>query len=55
MTDKKEQQTPSKIFDKVKKALQHIEEEVVVYPDEDGVQVEKEGGEKGDEPITNNQ
>lgn len=32
MTEEKEQQKANEIFDKATKALQHIEEEVVIFP-----------------------
>lgn len=44
MTEEKELQKANEIFDKVKKALQHIEEEVVIFPPEDSkVEAQEEG------------
>ncbi len=48
MTEEKERKKANEIFDKVTKALQHIEEEVVIFPPDSEVEFEEEDGKVGD-------
>ena len=48
MTEEKELQKANEIFDKVKKALRHIKEEVVIFPPDNEVDFEEADGKVGD-------